>query len=303
MSSVFATRSFAFFVHFYPRFLLKRRSSGFSPSVDCSRFAIILAIQSRDARRSHSRTPHNAHSAPDNISLSRRNLKQHAISDLILEYNAYGFLDQLQRKWYGRVPCLEDSLNNLNKPNPLSIRAVAGVFIMLGCGFIVGILILIIEHVVFKYSLPNLREMPKDCFWKTPNLMFFSQVISALCPRRPRGTSSQSSQCLASCSEAREEHRLTPIFCSLQKLYRFVNTVELVSPHHSAKEIMHSLKEGQITSLFQKSLKRVSFYSGAVIDHFLSPRSFDAESEGRGSPQKEQVAVLRDDPRSAQSVS
>ena len=42
-----------------------------------------------------------------------------------------------------------------------------------------------------------------------------------------------------------------------QKLYRFVNTVELVSPHHSAKEIMTNLKEGQITSLFQKSLKRV----------------------------------------------
>jgi hypothetical protein len=32
----------------------------------------------------------------------------------------------------------------------------------------------------------------------------------------------------------------------------------MVSPHHSAKEIMTNLKEGQITSLFQKSLKRVS---------------------------------------------
>ena len=102
---------------------------------------------------------------------------QHAISDLILEYNAYGFLDQLQRKWYGRVPCLEDSLNNLNQPNPLTIRSVAGVFIMLGCGFIVGILILLIEHVVFKYSLPDLRKKPKECFWKSPNLMFFSQVL------------------------------------------------------------------------------------------------------------------------------
>lgn len=44
----------------------------------------------------------------------------------------------------------------------------------------------------------------------------------------------------------------------LQKLYRFINTVELVSPHHSAKEIMSSLRTGQITSLFQKSLKKVS---------------------------------------------
>jgi len=30
-----------------------------------------------------------------------------------------------------------------------------------------------------------------------------------------------------------------------------------VSPHHSAKEIITNLKEGQIASLFQKSVKRV----------------------------------------------
>ncbi|XP_053206425.1 uncharacterized protein LOC128390693 isoform X2 [Panonychus citri] len=140
---------------------------------------------------------------------------KNAISDLILRYNTYGYLDQLQRKWYGRVPCLENSLNNLNIPKPLSVRAVAGVFIMLLCGLGVGIFILMVEHVVFKYALPKLRKMPKDTYWKSPNLMFFSQ-----------------------------------------KLYRFINTVELVSPHHSAKEIMSSLRTGQITSLFQKSLKR-----------------------------------------------
>lgn len=39
-------------------------------------------------------------------------------------------------------------------------------------------------------------------------------------------------------------------------MYRFINTVELVSPHHSAKEIVSNLREGQIASLFQKSVKR-----------------------------------------------
>jgi len=43
----------------------------------------------------------------------------------------------------------------------------------------------------------------------------------------------------------------------LQKLYRFINCVELLSPHHAAKELMNSLRQGQITSLFQKSVKRV----------------------------------------------
>ncbi|XP_023210876.1 glutamate receptor ionotropic, NMDA 3A-like [Centruroides sculpturatus] len=138
-----------------------------------------------------------------------------SISKLILKYNEFGYLDQLQKKWYGRVPCFEDSVHRLNKPLPLSIQALAGVFIMLGIGILVGIVILVLEHLVFKYALPALRKKPKDCFWRSPNLMFFSQ-----------------------------------------KLYRFINTVELVSPHHSAKEIVTNLREGQIASLFQKSVKK-----------------------------------------------
>ncbi|XP_075679990.1 LOW QUALITY PROTEIN: uncharacterized protein LOC113796915 [Dermatophagoides pteronyssinus] len=136
-----------------------------------------------------------------------------SISNLILKYNEYGFLDQLHRKWYGRVHCLEST--SLSKPEPLTVRGVAGVFLMLFIGILVGILILLAEHFTFKYLLPGFRKKPKDCFWKSPNLMFFSQ-----------------------------------------KLYRFINTVELVSPHHSAKEIITNLREGQIASLFQKSVKR-----------------------------------------------
>lgn len=45
----------------------------------------------------------------------------------------------------------------------------------------------------------------------------------------------------------------------LQKLYRFINCVELVSPHHAARELVHTLKQGQITSLFQKSVRKVRF--------------------------------------------
>ena len=44
---------------------------------------------------------------------------------------------------------------------------------------------------------------------------------------------------------------------SRQKLYRFINCVELVSPHHAARELVHTLRKGHITSLFQKSVKRV----------------------------------------------
>lgn len=45
-----------------------------------------------------------------------------------------------------------------------------------------------------------------------------------------------------------------------QKLYRFINCVELVSPHHAARELVHSIRQGQIASLFQKSIKRVRVF-------------------------------------------
>lgn len=43
----------------------------------------------------------------------------------------------------------------------------------------------------------------------------------------------------------------------LQKLYRFINCVELVSPHHAARELVNTIRQGHFTSLFQKSVKRV----------------------------------------------
>lgn len=42
-----------------------------------------------------------------------------------------------------------------------------------------------------------------------------------------------------------------------QKLYRFINCVELVSPHHAARELVNTIRQGHFTSLFQKSVKRV----------------------------------------------
>lgn len=96
------------------------------------------------------------------------------------------------------------------------VAAVAGVFLLLGMGMVMGVIILIFEHWFYKYALPSLRLKPKGTVWKSRNIMFFSQ-----------------------------------------KLYRFINCVELVSPHHAARELVHSIRQGQIASLFQKSIKRV----------------------------------------------
>ncbi|XP_058457462.1 glutamate receptor ionotropic, NMDA 3A-like isoform X7 [Malaya genurostris] len=136
------------------------------------------------------------------------------ISALISKYSSDGTLDILTEKWYGSLACFKLD-RDIGQPKPLGVRAVAGVFLLLGFGMILGLLILVFEHVFYKYALPVLRHQPKNTVWKSRNIMFFSQ-----------------------------------------KLYRFINYVELVSPHHSAKELVHTIRQGQITSLFQKSIKR-----------------------------------------------
>jgi ionotropic glutamate receptor NMDA 3A len=58
----------------------------------------------------------------------------------------------------------------------LEIYTVAGVFLMLFLGILVGVVILVLEHLVFKYYLPKLRSKPNTSMWKNRNLMFLSQV-------------------------------------------------------------------------------------------------------------------------------
>ncbi|KAL1498139.1 hypothetical protein ABEB36_008987 [Hypothenemus hampei] len=137
-----------------------------------------------------------------------------SISAVIAKYSSNGYMDILQEKWYGGLPCFKLA-QEIAQPRPLGIAAVTGVFILLGMGIVIGLITLLVEHLFFKYILPILREKPKESMWRSRNIMFFSQ-----------------------------------------KLYRFINCVELVSPHHAARELVHTIRQGQITSLFQKSIKR-----------------------------------------------
>lgn len=76
---------------------------------------------------------------------------------------------------YGGLPCFKLA-NDMVQPRPLGVAAVAGVFILLGLGMAVGILILVVEHLFYKYTLPLLRHKPKGTIWKSRNIMFFSQA-------------------------------------------------------------------------------------------------------------------------------
>ncbi|XP_024083475.1 uncharacterized protein LOC106670874 isoform X1 [Cimex lectularius] len=137
-----------------------------------------------------------------------------SISAVISKFTSNGYMDILQEKWYGGLACFSMD-TDMSQPKPLGVTAVAGVFLLLGLGVVMGLLILLVEHLFYRYTLPILRHKPKGTIWRSRNIMFFSQ-----------------------------------------KLYRFINCVELVSPHHAARELVHTIRQGQITSLFQKSVKR-----------------------------------------------
>lgn len=103
---------------------------------------------------------------------------QESISTLIAKYHENGYLDYLTARWYHGLPCMRTTAE-MYRPSPLSIKAVAGVFIMLCLGIVLGCIILFFEHFVYKHVLPDLRKQPKGTIWKSPNLMFFSQVLHA----------------------------------------------------------------------------------------------------------------------------
>uniref|UniRef100_A0A6P7F4M4 Glutamate receptor ionotropic, NMDA 3A-like n=1 Tax=Diabrotica virgifera virgifera TaxID=50390 RepID=A0A6P7F4M4_DIAVI len=102
-----------------------------------------------------------------------------SISAVIAKYSNNGYMDILQEKWYGGLPCFKLA-TDIAQPRPLGVAAVTGVFILLGVGIALGLLILLVEHLFFRYTLPLLRDKPKGSIWRSRNIMFFSQVSDSL---------------------------------------------------------------------------------------------------------------------------
>lgn len=107
---------------------------------------------------------------------------------------------------FGGLQCKGSATFETMEPRALGLEDFAGVFVLLAVGGAVGLVILGLEHCVYRL-LPRLRRSPKNSIWRSRHVMFFSQ-----------------------------------------KLYRFINCVDLVSPNSSAKEFASSLKQGQVRS-------------------------------------------------------
>ena len=92
-----------------------------------------------------------------------------AMSDLFLEYDNYGFVDMLKKKWFREAYCAQ----RFRKPTPLSFLSVSGVYLFLVVGFFLALLAQCLEKMCFD-SLSS-KKKRESSYWKSKGSMFFSQ--------------------------------------------------------------------------------------------------------------------------------
>jgi len=52
----------------------------------------------------------------------------------------------------------------------------AGLYLLLVVGIVVCVLLMLAEHAIFKWMVSYWRRKPNKSFWKSPSMMFWSQV-------------------------------------------------------------------------------------------------------------------------------
>ncbi|XP_046424258.1 uncharacterized protein LOC124181596 isoform X1 [Neodiprion fabricii] len=157
------------------------------------------------------------------VALAKGHPLKESISRAIANYTSNGLLDILQEKWYGGLPCIRGREGMDTGLDP----ETGGQPRPLGVASVAGVFCLLGLGVVLGAVILAGEHL------------FYRYTLPRL-RHRPRSSIWRSRNVM---------------FFS-QKLYRFINCVELVSPHHAARELVHTLRQGQITSLFQKSVKR-----------------------------------------------
>ncbi|KZC09190.1 Glutamate [NMDA] receptor subunit 3A, partial [Dufourea novaeangliae] len=186
------------------------------------------------------------------VALAKGHPLKESISKVLANYTSTGLLDILQEKWYGGLPC---------------IRGRGGIDVgfeheqggqprPLGVASVAGVFCLLGMGVVLGTIILAGEHL------------FYKYTLPRL-RRRPEDSIWRSRNVM---------------FFS-QKLYRFINCVELVSPHHAARELVHTVRQGQIASLFQKSVKRVS---APTFSHPATPLSTNIYKETMFQKEHEQ---------------
>ncbi|CAF4504812.1 unnamed protein product [Rotaria sp. Silwood1] len=93
------------------------------------------------------------------------------ITNILLSYVDKGIIQRLHDDWYVYEHC---EVKLLNENRELSVDRFFGVFMLLVAGMILGIIILILEWLIFKYAVPYWRRRQ----W--PGWLFVSQRVYAV---------------------------------------------------------------------------------------------------------------------------
>nr|XP_031846481.1 uncharacterized protein LOC116433018 isoform X1 [Nomia melanderi] len=157
------------------------------------------------------------------VALTKGHPLKESISKVIANYTSTGLLDILQEKWYGGLPCIRG-----RKGMDTSLEhKLGGQARPLGVASVAGVFCFLGMGVVLGTIILAGEHL------------FYKYTLPRLRHRPEKSI-----------------WRSRNVMFFSQKLYRFINCVELVSPHHAARELVYTVRQGQIASLFQKSVKR-----------------------------------------------
>jgi len=95
-----------------------------------------------------------------------------------LEYRDSGFTDDLRELFFKRSRCAYHSNDGQlqGKASPMNFDQHAGLYLLLVVGIVVCVLLMFAEHAIFKWLVSYWRRKPNKSFWKSPSMMFWSQV-------------------------------------------------------------------------------------------------------------------------------
>ncbi|GFO39927.1 glutamate receptor ionotropic, nmda 3a [Plakobranchus ocellatus] len=109
------------------------------------------------------------------LGLPKKSPLKAALSKKISEYHRMGYIDDLIDVHFADAHCFKRRISE--EDSQLEVAHHAGLFVMMCVGVGIGILVLLLEHVTYKFLVPYIRNCPMDSAWRSTHLMFFSQRL------------------------------------------------------------------------------------------------------------------------------
>lgn|SRR6218665_3717304 len=104
------------------------------------------------------------------------------VTKKVLEYHESGFMDDLRDMYFRRSKCSDQSNDGQLQGEAASMNfdQHAGLYLLLVVGSVACVVLMFLEHATFKWMVPYWRRKPTKSFWKSPSMMFWSQVCFSL---------------------------------------------------------------------------------------------------------------------------